>query len=444
MGQMATKNVATWGLARALEEVKDAVMGRRRSLLTLASNERGVALPLAMLALVILTVLSLAFMALSKSEPVIASNHARASAARALAESGLERAMWALTTSVIPSTLAGVAAAPYNGSQFITLNSRGGAFITVSSNALSAGGQTCTPAGTNERCVLAVGWSPTNVSGTGQPVAHRQVLAAVMKLTDLSINAPCALCVAGELQVSGNTNIDATTDTSCGQKYSTFTSGCTALGSGSCGGAPGSGSFSLKGSIDGNNTANETTDYQQNQGASAFPAFTLTAADMKSLRALAKANGTYYQGTVHFQSSNKVKNGIVFVDTVSGNDPTSTTADSDFANVVIDGNPFLGSGAGDDSFRGWLIVNGKLEISGNMQINGLAYAANDFTYNGTGTGAINGLVISQNVKDTSATSIDSTTIGNSAISMNCNNVKGGGFLPAGYFVKPGSYFEPHD
>jgi len=400
-----------------------------------------------MLALVILTVLSLAFMALSKSEPIIASNQARAAAARSLAESGLERALWALTTSVIPATLSGVAAAPYNGTQFITLNSRGGAFVTVSSNSLSAGGQTCTPAGANERCVLAVGWSPTNVAGTGEPVAHRQVLATVMKLTNLAINAPCALCVAGELQVSGNTNIDSTTDTSCGKKYATFTSGCTALGSGSCGGAPGGGSYSLKGSMDNNaadlNTANQASDYQQNQGTSAFPAFSLTAADMKSLRALAKANGTYFQGNQHFSSSNKVKNGIVFVDTLSGNDPTATSDASDMPTVTIDGNPFLGVPS-DDSFRGWFIVNGKLNISGNMTLNGLAYAANDFTYNGTGTGQINGLVISQNVQDTSATSIDSTTIGNSAIALNCSNVQGGGFVPQGWFVKSGSYFEPHD
>jgi hypothetical protein len=428
-------------------------MMRARFRVLLVGNQHGVALPLAMLALVILTVLSLAFMALSKSEPLIASNQARAAAARSLAESGLERALWARTTGVIPaSLLSGVAAAPYNGSQFITLNSRGGAFITVSASPLSAGGQTCTPApmpaGATERTergVLVVGWSPTNVSGTGQPVAHRQVLATIMKLTDLSINAPCALCVAGELQVSGSTNIDATTDTSCGQKYATFTSGCTALGGGTCGDPPSGGnqSYSLKGSIDNNTTKNETTDYQQNQGTSAFPKFTLTSGDMKSLRALAKANGTYFQGDQHFSSSNKVKNGIVFVDTLSGTDMTATSPVSDIPTVQIDGNPFLGV-PGDDSFRGWMIVNGKLSISGNMTLNGLAYAANDFTYNGTGTGAINGLVISQNVQDTSATSIDSTTIGNSAIALNCDNVKGGGLVPQAWFVKSGSYFEPHD
>jgi hypothetical protein len=396
-----------------------------------------------MLTLVILSVLILAFMAMSKSEPIIGANHARALAARALAESGLERGIWALTTSTIPSPLASLASSPYNGAQFITLNSRGGAFLTVSGGSLSAGGQTCTPGGVTERCVLSIGWSPTNVSGTGQPVAHRQILATLMILTNMAINAPCALCVAGELQVGGNTTIDAKTDTSCGQKYATFTAGCTALGSGSCGGSPGSGSFSLKGSIDGNNIANESTDFQQNQGAAAFSPFTFTSSDLTSLKALAKANGTYFQGNTTFNASNKVKNGIVFVDTVSGTNPTPSTSASDMPSVSINGNPFLGT-SGDGNFAGWLIVNGAINISGNMQINGLVYAANDFTYNGTGTGAINGLVVSQNLLDTSATSIDSTTTGNSTISLNCNNVKGAGLVPQGWFVKPGSYLEPHD
>ena len=396
-----------------------------------------------MITLVILTVLILGFMMLAKSEPVIGANHARVAEARSVAESGLERALWALTTTVIPSTLTSTAASPYNGSTFLTLNSRGGAFVTVSGASLTAGGQTCTPASTNERCVLAIGWSPSNVTGTSQPVAHRQILATVMNITTKPLDAPCALCVAGELQISGNTTIDAKTDTSCGNKYATYTSGCTALGSGSCGGSPGGGSYNLKGGVDGNTTANESTDYQQNQGTASFAPFTFTSSDLNSLKALAKANGTYFQGSQSFNSSNKVANGIVFVDTVSGSNPTSSTSSSDLPSVSINGNPFLGT-AGNGIFQGWLIVNGSLAISGNMEIKGLVYSANDFSYNGTGTGAISGLVISQNILDASATSIDTSTAGNSAITLSCDDVKGGGYVPQGWYVKPGSYFEPHD
>ena len=291
--------------------------------------------------------------------------------------------------------------------------------------------------------MLAIGWSPSNVTGTSQPVAHRQILATVMNITMKPLDAPCALCVAGELQVGGNTTIDAKTDTSCGNKYATYTSGCTALGSGSCGGSPGGGSYSLKGAVDGNNTANETTDYQQNQGTSAFTPFTFTSSDMNSLKAISKANGTYYQGDQTFNSSNKMPNGIVFVDTVSGNNPTSSTSSSDLPTVSIHGNPFVGT-SGDGIFKGWLIVNGSLSISGNMELRGLVYSANDFSYNGTGTGAIKGLVISQNLLDTSATSIDTSTSGNSTIQLDCDSVKGGGYVPQGWYVKPGSYAEPHD
>jgi len=408
-----------------------------------ACDERGIALPLALLTLVVLSLLAIAFMTLAKSEPVIAANQVRASEARALAESAMERAIWALNAGVIAIPLAAVAPAPYNGGAFITLNTRGGAFVTVSGGVLASGGLTCTPASANERCVLAVGWSPTNVVGTSQPVAHRQVLATLQQLTNVAVNAPCALCVAGELQVSGHASINAAADTSCGQKYATFTAGCTALGSGSCGGAPGGGSYSLQGGVDGNNVANQLTDFQQNQGTASFPSFTFSSNDLNALKALAKANGTYFQGAQTFTASNQLKNGIVFVDTVSGNNPTASTPASDFGSVDIHGNPFLGTN-GDGIFRGYLIVNGSVSISGSMTLDGLVYAANDFTYNGTGSGAINGLVISQNLLDTSATSIDSTTGGNSTINLNCNNVKGGGLVPQGWFVKSGGYQEPHD
>jgi hypothetical protein len=418
-------------------------------------DERGVALPLAMVTLVLLTTLTLAFMAMSKSEPVIAANHARATEARALAESGLERALWALTAGVDLTPLSGAAPSPYNGAQFITLNTRGGAFVTISSTALTSGGQTCTPSGSaSERCVLSIGWSPTSTPASGAPVAHRRVLALAATITNLAINVPCALCVAGELQIGGNTTIDSTQDPnpSCGQKVATYTSGFTALG----------GSYTLKGS-DGNTTANQSTDYQQNQGTSEFSKFTLGTGDLNTLKALAKANGTYFgpgfpsccnsdgtaisgsgwSGSLTFNSSGKVKSGIVFVDTVSGNNPTSTSLASDLPSLNIHGNPFLGTG-GDGIFRGWLVSNGAVSISGGMQLNGLVYAANDFTYNGTGGGAINGLVISQNLLDTSATIVDTSTGGNSSIVFNCNNALGGGNVPQGWFVRTGTYSEPND
>jgi Tfp pilus assembly protein PilX len=60
----------------------------------LLGNERGVALPLAMILLVVLTMLTLTFMSLGTVEPQISRNLADGARARQLAESGIE---WGLT-----------------------------------------------------------------------------------------------------------------------------------------------------------------------------------------------------------------------------------------------------------------------------------------------------------------------------------------------------------
>jgi len=156
---------------------------------------------------------------------------------------------------------------------------------------------------------------------------------------------------------------------------------------------------------------------------------------------------------VHFSASNQVKNGIVFIDTVSGNDIPTVMADqipSDFASVSIDGNPFIGDTAAPNQFKGWIVVNGSLAISGNMKINGLVYVVNDLTYNGTGTGEINGLAISQNIRDTTETAIstavveDSTTVGNSRVKFNCKNTQSVEFIPQNFRLVPGTYREVSD
>src|SRR5437667_10621888 len=61
-------------------------------------DERGIALPMAMIVMAILTSLMIAFALLATNETLIASNQVGSTQARALAESGVERALWALTT----------------------------------------------------------------------------------------------------------------------------------------------------------------------------------------------------------------------------------------------------------------------------------------------------------------------------------------------------------
>jgi hypothetical protein len=420
-------------------------------------DERGVALPMAMIVLVSLTTLMLAFAVLSQTEPVIAHNQLRAAQARAHAEAGFERAVWALSQGegvLVPDGTPGPAGslkspllvptpAPYDGSGFILNGSTGGYVVAVTSP---------DPVGSpNQRQITSTGWTPTNSVADTRTKSHRRIQATVERLPAFAFNTPCALCVKGDLGVGGNALVDATTDVTCGNKKGAVTAGRTDV----------SGSASIKGA-DGNAIDNqEGSDYLQNQtDPNLFNGITLDAGNFKMLRELAKKNGTYfgpgypngtaagspaYTGSVTFESSNKVKNGIVFVDTVSGTDiPTNQSAQNpaDFASVDIHGNPFV---SGD--FSGWIIVNGSLSISGNMAIKGLVYAVNDLTYNGTGTGEIRGLAISQNIRDTTATAIssdDSSTTGNSRIKFNCTNLNPPPGAPIGFALVPGTYRELSD
>src|SRR6266508_393208 len=423
------------------------------------NNERGLALPMAVLLLLVLTSLMLAFVSLAQTEPMIAANHLLATQARAQAEAGFERAVWALSQGAIakavpaaipenaidPALLpidGSVAPAPYDGSAYLISGTTGGFEVKV------------TRTGKDFRLIEATGYAPGN---TGPARSRRRILATVYKLPDMALDIPCALCVKGDVGVGGNSAIDATLDTSCGNK----------LGVVSVGTLTESGSASIK-AADGNAIPNQSTDYQQSASPSTFDPITLSDKNFKTLRELAKINGTYFgpgypdgtaasspawTGSAHFDASHQLKDGIVFIDTVSGQDiPTviSQQNPSDFANVVIDGNPFIGSTATPNQFKGWIVVNGSLAISGNMKINGLVYVVNDLTYNGVGTGEINGLAISQNIRDTTETAIstapdpDSTTIGNSRVKFNCQNTRRWDFIPQNFTLKPGTYREVSD
>ncbi len=419
-------------------------------------DERGVALPMAMIILVLLTTLMMAFAVLTQTEPVIAHNQMQAAQARAHAEAGFERAVWALSQGVVPpptgsgatgslaSPLPAPVPSPYDGSLFVANGTSGGFRVSVTS-----------PDPVNQpnlRRIVSTGFTPTD-NPTGTWKSRRRIQADVDHFPPFGFNTPCALCVRGDLDVGGSALVDSTLDTSCGNKKGAVAAGSVAI----------DGSATIKGA-DGNTTPNEGTDYVQNPTSAEadilFKGITLNSSNFKTLRELAKQNGTYFgpgypngtaatspawAGYVGFDSSNKVKNGIVFVDTVSGNDIPTTVADqnpADFASVTINGNPFV---SGD--FTGWIIVNGSLNISGNMKINGLVYAVNDFVYNGTGTGEIVGLAISQNIRDVSATAIsssDALTDGNSRIKFNCANLNPPPRAAIGYTMVPGTYRELSD
>jgi hypothetical protein len=416
-------------------------------------DQRGVALPMAMIVMVLLTSLMLAFAMLAQTEPVIAHNQLRTSQARAQAEAGFERAVWALSQGegvMTPPGTPGPAGslkspldipvpAPYTGVAFVANGNSGGFQVRVTSPDPVA-----LP---HHRIVTSTGWSIP--AADARTKSHRRIQATVERFPNFAFQTPCALCVRGDLGVGGNALVDGTADTdpACAPRKGAIASGDVTP----------SGSAIIRGPGGDPSTTEENIDYVQHVNPATFNDITLDAGNFKQLRELAKKNGTYFgpgspngtpasspawTGSVDFSSSNKLKSGMVFIDTLSGNDiPTDVNLQnaSDFANVTIHGNPFL-----DGDFSGWIVVNGSLNISGNMKINGLVYAVNDFTYNGTGTGEIVGLAISQNIRDTNATSVsssDSTTTGNSRIKFNCNNIRPPSGNPIGYALVPGTYRE---
>jgi hypothetical protein len=401
-------------------------------------DERGIALPMALLALLILSTLVIAFALLATSEPLIASNQKMVAQARAVAESGLEQAIWALNNpgdaNGLPEPLPSTVPPPYDGSTAIPISLNGTqigvAFVTVTSGANA-----------NERNVVAVGWVPND---TASGKAHQKVQATVYKFLFKGFPPPAALTVAGAIDVNGNTDVDSRQDTSCGAKDGTWSRDTTTSG----------GSAEVYGA-DGNNTMNQTasgasstpTDMRQNVPGSMFDEYTLKSADLNSLKAMAKAMGTYYSGSsvsnLTFNSGNKLQNGIIFIDTVSGSNideaGANTTATSDFANVDIHG----GSEADPSGiFSGMIIVAGSASISGDFHMHGLLYVINDLSYTGTGTGEIDGAVITQNIRDTSSTTIDTNSGGNAKVIFNCRYASNpGGQMPQGFTIQPGSYKE---
>jgi Tfp pilus assembly protein PilX len=398
----------------------------------LVHDERGVALPMALLALLILATLVISFVLLATSEPLIATNQKLVAQARALAESGIERAIWALNNPTdpngVPNPLVGPAPAPYDGSAPIALNVNGtyagSVFVTVTNGV-----------NPNERNVVAVGWAPAT---TGSAAARQKIQATVYQFLFKSAPPPAALLTRGTMNVDGHVTVDARGDLTCGARDGTWSTGATAV----------NGPADVYGA-DGNGTPNQSagpgvTDVKQLVADSAFSPFVLKSGDLDGLKAMAKANGTYWSGpavqALTFNSGNKLPNGIIFVDTVSGanidkNGP-NTTSPGDFANITIQGNA-----EGDPSgvFSGMIVVAGNLNISGTLHMRGIVYAVGTLALAVGGSGQIDGAMITQNIRNASATTVDPAA---ASTSINFNYASNpGGQMPQTFTVQPGSYRE---
>ncbi|MEX2147569.1 MAG: hypothetical protein WED01_11220 [Candidatus Rokuibacteriota bacterium] len=366
------------------------------------------ALPLAMVLMVSLTALALAFSVLASTEPTIASNHSMTSKARSLAESGVERASWALFNAALTGGIPAdqvPALTPYDGANYFSVGTLGGFTVQV-----AAGGIV------TERTVTAVGWSPNN---TAAVKAHRKV-QTILEFTTATVRVfdpPCALCVAGNVQIGGNARVESR--------------------SGGCGTAvpPGSAvraaqTVTVSGSGDvyghGNDTRNEANiDWQQGANPAAF---TYTPAELARLKEMAKQQGTYYQGA----RTSLPASGIVYIDTLDGSEYTADTPDALAGSLTI---------ASNGTFNGIVIVAGSIFITGTNTFDGLIYALNDLTAT-AGNVTINGAVASENRKDTSSTTVDSAITGSVAVNYDCEKVRnfGGTVIPV-WTIKPGTYRE---
>ena len=381
-------------------------------------GQRGAVLPLVMLVLLVLSVVLVALSMLTGQEPLIASNHVMIVQAQALAEAGLERALWALSR---PDSADGVswsapAAAPYDGSGFMSVTTEAG--VALGGFRLTINGE-----GDRQRQVVAVGLVPGDLGPLGR--ARQEISATAIRFR--FPEPPAAIAVRGNLEIGSAVSVDARGDGSCGDRAGTWSSGTTTLGAGA----------QVQGRAGDTGIPNEAADVQQQQAPAGFDELAFTAAELEAMKAVARVRGTYHRGTVTFDAARRMPDGLIFVDTASGLPITDATPDADLATVSIgDGAPTGPEG----SFRGWLIVNGSLSIGGSVAVHGLAYAADRLRQ--TDSARVIGAVMAGHVRSTMPSVVDARPGSGAALAWSCQAGRTGlGTIPQRWLVKPGSYRE---
>lgn len=395
------------------------------------SDQRGIAVPTAVLSLLLLSTVVIGFSTLSAIEPTIANNQLRVAQARAIAEAGVEQALWALSNpsdpNGIPMTFTS-APAPYDGGRAVTVAV--GPTVVGSFRVTVANG-----AAPYEREIVSVGWVPGEGAGR----------AAVQKITVTALNAqliakdpPAALAVAADLRAEGAVRVDARGDSSCGRKLGTLSAGRARLESARA---------EIYGGTDDNAIPNQVSDagggpipaaagdIATSVSGAVFDSFGLTDVDLNALRSVARARGTYLEGPVRFDASHPLPDGLVFVDT------SSAVADgpSTGASVHVEG-PVAADPSG--VWSGWLIVNGSLSVGGEARMKGLVYAQDALSFQGPGPSIVSGAAIGRYARAGAGRTADAEPIGDVSITYDCRDARtGGGKIPGRWTVKRGSYRE---
>ena len=382
-------------------------------------DQRGSVLPLAMIILLILSAVLSGLALLTGQEPLVAGNHLTLAQAQAMAEAAIERALWALSNPDSPDGIAwpAPAPAPYDGSRFI-------AVVTESGAALGGFRLAVTGEGDRQRQVVATGLVPGDDGPLGR--ARQEISATVIRLR--FPDPPAGLTVRGDLVLGSGVSVDAAGYGSCEPVAGTWSTGSTTL-------EPGS---QVRGSAGAVATPNEpSVDFAEHQSPDLFDQRSFTPAELNALKAVARARGAYFRGSATFDTTRPLPDGLVFVDTVGGRPITADTPVTELATVSIgDG---AGSGPG-GVFRGWIVANGSVSISGSAAVEGLVYAADRFSQ--TGGARLTGAAMAGHVRSTTPSLVDARPVSGAALIGRCEaGQTGGGKLPQRWLVKPGTYRE---
>src|SRR4029077_7904532 len=186
-----------------------------RSLVPQSRDQRGAVLPLVMLSLLVLSGLLISLSTLTGQEPIIAANHVMMVQAQALAEAGIERALWALNNPESPEGVrpSVAAPAPYDGSQLIRVSTEvgvlGGFHLTIDG------------AATDQRRALAVGLVPADQGPMGR--ARQEISATLIRLRFPA--TPAGIAVRANLTIGAGVTVDTRGDGSCGDLAATWSTG---------------------------------------------------------------------------------------------------------------------------------------------------------------------------------------------------------------------------